>query len=166
MPVLKKPTAQRPEDKPVDDRAQLAAAVSVIKVAPRDFTATLLVTGTLVPRDEILVGPEVEGLRIVEVLADEGDRVKKGQILARLVSDTLDAQVAQNDAALAKATAAIAQAKSNIVSAEARMVEARNTFERGKPLRQSGYVSEAVQDQREASAQDRAGRVGRGKGRD
>ena len=122
-----------------------------MRVDLRDFVATLPVTGTLVPRDEILVGPEVEGLRIVEVLADEGDKVKKGQILARLVNDTLDAQLAQNTAALAKSNAGISQAKSNIVAAEAKLVEARNAYDRGKTLRQSGYVSEAVQDQREAA---------------
>ena len=80
----------------------------------------MLATGSLVAREEILVGPEVEGLRVTEVLADEGMRVKKGDVLARLVADTLDAQVAQNDAALARATAAIAQARSAIVQAEAR----------------------------------------------
>ena len=82
----------------------------------------------------------------------EGDKVKKGQILARLVTDTLDAQVAQNDAAQAKATAVVAQANSNIASAQAKLVEARNAFDRGKPLRQSGYLSEAVQDSRESAA--------------
>ena len=95
--------------------------MTVARVAPADFTATVLATGSLVAREEILVGPEVEGLRVTEVLADEGMRVKKGDVLARLVADTLDAQVAQNDAGQARATAAIAQARSAIVQAEARL---------------------------------------------
>ena len=111
-----------------------------------------VVNGTLVAREEILVGPEIEGLRVTEVLADEGDRVKKGQVLARLVSTTLEAQVAQNDAGLARATAAIEQARSNIKSAEARQVEAKNAYERGQPLSKSGYLSESVLDQRQAAA--------------
>ena len=83
-------------------RAPLAGLPS--RAAQRsDFTETVLVTGSLVPREEILVGPEVEGLRVTEVLADEGERVKKGDVLATLVADTLDAQIAQNDAALARA---------------------------------------------------------------
>lgn len=130
----------------------LAPSVTVVRAAPSDLLETVQLTGTVVARDEILVGPEVEGLRIVEVLADEGDQVKKGQVLARLVSDTLEAQLAQNAAAVARATAAIAQARSNIMSAEARVVEARNALERGKPLRQSGYMSDAVLDQRESAA--------------
>ena len=69
----------------------------------------MLATGSLVAREEILVGPELEGLRVTEVLADEGARVKKGDVLARLVADTLDAQLAQNDAGLARSAAAIAR---------------------------------------------------------
>ncbi|KAB2920793.1 MAG: efflux RND transporter periplasmic adaptor subunit [Hyphomicrobiaceae bacterium] len=130
----------------------LAAAVTVVRVAHSDFTETVLATGSLVAREEILVGPEVEGLRIVEVLVDEGARVKKGDVLARLVADTLDAQLAQNDAGLARTTAAIAQAKSSIVQAEAKLAETRNAFERAKPLRQAGHMAESAYDQREQAA--------------
>jgi HlyD family secretion protein len=131
---------------------QLAAAVTVVRAAPAHFVETVLATGSLVAREEILVGPEVEGLRIIEVLADEGRRVRKGDVLAKLVADTLDAQVAQNDAGLARAAAAIAQAKSSIVQADARVVEARNAFERAKPLRTAGHMSESAYDQREQAA--------------
>jgi HlyD family secretion protein len=129
-----------------------AGVVSVARVDPAEFTETVLATGSLAAREEILVGPEVEGLRITEVLADEGQRVQKGDVLARLVADTLDAQVAQNDAALARTAAAIAQARSAIVQAEARLAESRNAYERAKPLRQGGHMTEAVFDQREQAA--------------
>ncbi len=129
-----------------------AAVVTVARVAPADFIETVLASGSLVAREEILVGPEVEGLRITEVVADEGTRVKKGDVLARLVADTLDAQVAQNDAALARSSAAIAQAKASIVQAEARLVEGRNSLDRARPLRGAGHMTEAVFDQREQTA--------------
>jgi HlyD family secretion protein len=129
-----------------------AAAVTVARVGPADFKETVLATGSLVAREEILVGPEVEGLRITEVLADEGMRVKKGDVLARLVADTLDAQLAQNDAALARSTAAIAQARSAIVQAEARLVEAQNAFERAKPLKAAGHMAESAYDSRQQAA--------------
>jgi HlyD family secretion protein len=86
------------------------------------------------------------------VLADEGLRVKKGDVLARLVSDTLEAQVAQNEAGLARATAAIAQARSAIVQAEARVTESSNAFERAKPLRVAGHMAESAYDSREQAA--------------
>lgn len=128
------------------------ARVSVTRAAPQNFVETVLVTGSLVAREEILVGPEVEGLRVTEVLADEGTRVKKGDVLARLVVATLDAQVAQNDANLARTQAAIAQARSNITQAEARLIEARNAFERAKPLHAAGHMPDAQYDQRQQAA--------------
>jgi RND family efflux transporter MFP subunit len=144
------PDASKAAKAPADDA--IAAVVTVARVVPADFTETVLATGSLVAREEILVGPEVEGLRITEVLADEGTRVKKGDVLAKLVADTLDAQLAQNDAAIARTVAAIAQAKASIVQAEARLVESRNALERAKPLRQAGHMTEAIFDQREQAA--------------
>jgi RND family efflux transporter MFP subunit len=137
---------------PSESALAIAAVVTVSRVAPADFTATVLATGSLVAREEILVGPEVEGLRVTEVLADEGMRVRKGEVLARLVADTLDAQVAQNDASQARAAAAIAQARSAIVQAEARLEEARNAFERAKPLKAAGHMAESAYDQRQQGA--------------
>jgi HlyD family secretion protein len=132
-------------------REEPAPAVTVARATLAPLTETVLVTGTLVPRLEVLVAPEVEGLRVVELLVEEGDRVKKGQLLARLEQETLKVQLAQNEATLARAHAAIAQAQSNVAAAEARRVEASNAFDRARPLRQSGTVSESTLDQREAA---------------
>jgi len=89
-------------------------AVSVAVVATTEFTETAVVSGSLVPRDEILVTPEINGYRVLDLKVDEGDRVKKGDVLATLVSESLDAQSAQSDASLARAEAAISRAKSQI----------------------------------------------------
>ena len=127
-------------------------AVTVVRAEPAALQESVVITGTLVPRLEILVAPEIEGLRVVDLVADEGDRVTKGQILARLETETLKVQLAQNDASLARADAAIAQARSAIVSAEAHEVEARKALERGLPLKSSGAITDAVLDQRESAA--------------
>jgi RND family efflux transporter MFP subunit len=121
-------------------------------VEPADFVETAMVSGSLVAREETLVSPEVEGFRVVELMVEEGDEVKKGQILARLVADQLEAQIAQNDANNARSDAAIARAKSQIVEAEARQKEAEAQLERAVPLKKSGYLSGAVFDQRESAA--------------
>lgn len=127
-------------------------AVTAARVDVHDFVETVLVTGSLVAREEILVSPEVDGLRVLELKADEGDWVKKGDILAVLVFEQLDAQLAQNEAALARSDAAIAQAKSQIVEAEARLSEANASLERARPLVKDKYLSESVFDQRDAAA--------------
>ena len=136
-----------------------APTITVSKVGIDNFVETAAVSGSLVPREEILVSPEVEGLRVLELLADEGDKVKKGQVLARLVAEQLDAQLAQNDANLARSDAAIAQAESQIVQFEAQSKEAAAQFERAVPLKQSGYLSGATYDQRESAAHTTAAQL-------
>lgn len=134
-------------------------AVSVAKVVEADFTELITVSGSLVPRDEILVAPEIEGFRVLALNVDEGDRVKKGDVLATLVQESLDAQLAQNTASLARASAAISQTESQIIEATARLAEAEANFERAKPLKNSGYLSGSTYDQREASAKTTAAQL-------
>jgi RND family efflux transporter MFP subunit len=133
-------------------RDEAAPSVTVVRAAAAPLKETLLVTGTLVPRLEVLVAPEVEGLRVTELLVEEGTRVAKGQVLARLEKETLLALLAQNDAALAKTRAAITQAQSNIAAAEARKVETSNALDRARPLSKTGVLSDSTLDQREAAA--------------
>lgn len=124
-------------------------AVTVVEAAEADFVETVLVTGSFVPREEILVAPEVDGLRVLELKAEEGDVVKKGDLLAVLVTEQLDAQLSANEAALGSAKASIERARSQIFEMEARVAEAKAQLERARPLVQSKYLSESVFDQRE-----------------
>ena len=71
--------ARAVETASVPDAAAIAPAVTVVPAERREIVERAVVTGTLVPRDEILVSPEVEGLRITDLLVEEGDRVTKGQ---------------------------------------------------------------------------------------
>ena len=135
-----------------EEETAKAPAISVTKLKQSEFVETALVTGSLIAREEILVSPEIEGFRVLELFADEGSTVKKGQVLARLVAEQLEAQVAQSDANMARANAAIAQAKSRITEAEARKSEADAQLERAVPLKKSGYLSGSVYDQRESAA--------------
>jgi HlyD family secretion protein len=62
-----------------------SAAVTATKAKNACYADTLGVTGVLVPRSEVLVRPDQEGLQITQVSADIGDGVKSGQTLAQLV---------------------------------------------------------------------------------
>lgn len=139
-----------------------ASPAPVVTVAPASvasFVDSIAVTGSLVARSEVLVAPEVEGLRIVVLAAEEGDTVARDAVLARLEQETLESQLAQNTASLARSAAAIAQARSQITQAEARLAEAQSAFDRAKPLQKSGAVSDAVYDQREAAARTTAAQL-------
>jgi HlyD family secretion protein len=60
------------------------AAVTVLKAAKSCFSAIVEVSGIVIPREENSVRPERQGLKVAEVLADAGETVTAGQILARL----------------------------------------------------------------------------------
>ena len=73
-----------------------------------------------------------EPLRVKEVLVDEGDLVRPGQVLVRLDTSTIDEELAKNEAAVAAAreefaaaNSAIAEANSEIAAANADVAGAR-----------------------------------------
>jgi RND family efflux transporter MFP subunit len=134
------------------DRAAgpLPPAVTVTQAANREFVDRLFVSGTLVARDEAMVGAQLDGLRITELLADDGDRVTKGQVLARLDRSQIDTLVAQNDAALLRADAAIAQATNQIGQFEAVLAQTEADLDRARKL-DVKIITQATLDQRTAA---------------
>jgi HlyD family secretion protein len=62
----------------------VGAAVSVMKAKKACFKDSVEVTGILVPREEVLVRPEREGMQVVQVVAEAGQTVRAGDTLARL----------------------------------------------------------------------------------
>jgi HlyD family secretion protein len=109
-------------------------AVTVEQAARREFVERLFVSGTLVAREEAMIGSPLEGLRLTAILADDGDRVEKGQVLARLDRSQLDALLAENDAAIVRAKATIEQARSQIAQFDASLVQASADLERSQKL--------------------------------
>lgn len=140
-------------EEPVAKLAQKARppAITVVEAKRISFVDNVLVTGSLVPREEVLVGPEIDGYRLTELLAEEGDHVKKGQVLARLSREILEAQLAQNSASLSKTQAAMDQVRNQIVESEATVRQVEDAFNRVKPLRESGVASQATFDDRDAA---------------
>jgi HlyD family secretion protein len=91
------------------------ATLTVPAIKPRqsDWQVGLSANGSIAPWREVIVGSELGGLRLAEVDVEVGDRVHKGQVLARLFSAGLDAELAQQEATLEESRSALAQAQSN-----------------------------------------------------
>lgn len=88
-----------------------AAHTYVTKPVTRGLLAVdVSATGTLAPRDQVDVGAEVSG-RIDELYVDFNDRVKKGEVLARINTDQYEAQLRQAQASLEQAQATLAQTR-------------------------------------------------------
>lgn len=134
-------------------------AITVTSAKRDEIVQSVVVSGSMIAREEALVSPEIDGYVITELLAEEGDRVAAGQVLARLSRTTLEVQRAQNEAQIARAEAAVDQAKAQIVEAEANLVQANNAFDRTKALRDSGNASLETFDQRAAAARGAQARL-------
>jgi HlyD family secretion protein len=137
----------------------VAPAITVAAAARTELRETVIVTGSFVARDEVMVSPEVDGLTIVEILAEEGNKVAAGQVLARLNREMLDVQLAQNAAQISRAEAAIAQARAQITEATASRTLAQQQLERTQQLQRSGAATADVLDQRTTAARTSAARV-------
>ena len=123
-------------------------AVTIVPATKREFVDRLFVSGTLVAREEAQVAARIDGLAIVELDAEDGDRVKEGQVLARLDRTQLDALMAQNDAATKRADAAIDQARSLIAQSQAQVQFSNADFERARKL-EAGVMAASTVEQRE-----------------
>jgi HlyD family secretion protein len=124
-----------------------AASMTVNVVSPTSvtFDRTIAATGTIRARDELVVGSDAAGVRLIEVLVDVGSPVRQGQLLARGDDALLRAQLAQADASVRQAQVELELAGDNLRRAE--QLEAKGF-----------YSSEAVQTRR-SSAETAAAKV-------
>ena len=96
-----------------------ALTVSLTQAKRNSLPIQLAANGTVAAWQEASVGSETVGLRVAELHANVGDQVKKGQLLARFASESVQADVALARAALAEAQANAAEAAANAARARA-----------------------------------------------
>ena len=106
-------------DKAADKKAAAKPALTVTTVTPQQvlLPVTLVANGNIAAWQEASIGAEASGLRVAEVLVNVGDRVRRGQVLARFAGETVRAEAAQARASLAEAEAAAADAANNAARA-------------------------------------------------
>lgn len=95
--------------------AKAKSALTVSTVTPRtvEWPRSLTTNGNIVAWQEVVIGAEIGGLRLTDVLVNVGDKVKRGQLLARIANDTVEADLAQANAAVAEEEAMQAEAVAN-----------------------------------------------------
>ncbi|MDQ8022092.1 MAG: efflux RND transporter periplasmic adaptor subunit [Moraxellaceae bacterium] len=90
-----------------------ALTVSVTSLQAGTLPVRLAANGNIEAWQEAIVGAEANGLRLAEVQANVGDKVRRGQTLARFAAGTTEAGLAQSRAAVAEAELALAEAVAN-----------------------------------------------------
>jgi HlyD family secretion protein len=128
-----------------------APTISVIVAQKKQIAQDLVVTGSFAAGANVLVSPLVSGYPVIEILAEEGDTVKAGQLLARLDANDVDIQLIQNSASLASNDAELAQAKNKIEQAKINKDRSLSDLNRTKKLRSTGVSTVEQFDQRQAA---------------
>lgn len=90
-----------------------AVPVSTVPVSSTNLDRTITVVGTLFPKDEAILGAEVEG-RVEKTTVDFGDRIQAGQLLAQIDTTTYEALARQAEANVARAYANATNAEHNL----------------------------------------------------
>lgn len=103
-------------------------ALTVTSVSPQQesWDTTIQADGVISAWQEAIIASEIGGLRITEVLVDMGESVKKGQPLVKLSPETVEADIAQQQAVINQAKAEVLKAQASVKQSEAGVVQAQS----------------------------------------
>ncbi len=114
--------------------------VSTEKVVKRTITETVNASGKIYPEIEVKMSPDISG-EIVELNVEEGDSVKKGQVLARIYGDIYATQRDQAAAIVSQQQAQTANAQASIGAMQASLDQAKKTYDMQKELYDEKVIS-------------------------
>jgi HlyD family secretion protein len=107
--------------------------VEVVRLTQQDLTTQIYGNGTVEAKEVVNISSKITG-RLVEVAVDQGDRVKRGQVLAKLDPAELQAQSRQATATAEKAGASVALEQANLQKAQANLLLAEKNRTRFSAL--------------------------------
>jgi len=127
-------------------------------------------SGKVVPIQTVNLSPKVGG-KLVELLVDQGDLVKEGQIVAKMDSSSIEPQILQAQSAVASARANLERlrngsrledinaAKAQVEAAKARADLAQKRLDRFQALSQQGVIARDRLDEIIADAEAAQGNL-------
>lgn len=121
-----------------------AAAIEVTLQASekRDITETVAASGKIYPETEVKISSEVSG-EIIQITIQEGDSVKKGDLLIAINPDIYQSMVDRAEAALNQARANLATSRAREAQAKAQAENAEISFNRNKRLFEQKVISDS-----------------------
>src|SRR5437660_1088874 len=141
----------------VNQSQKNVVTVQTSKVIKQDISSQVTASGQIKPKTLVNVGANAMG-RIVRLFVKEGDKVKKGQILAQLENVQSAADVDMTRATLSStqtdavaAEAALNTAQAQLKSSTADLARAKLDFDRAQSLFKSALISKADFDTKRAA---------------
>src|SRR5271165_4591404 len=139
------------------------------KVVREDITSVVTASGEIKPKVQVNIGSNAFA-KITHLYVKEGDRVKRGQMLATLDNVQPAADVSANDSALnaartdaIAADAAVNTAASDLKSADAAFEHAQLDYQRAKDLYDSQLIAKADYDAKKAAIDTATAQLGMSK---
>src|SRR4051794_32946150 len=124
--------------------------VTAEKVGRRTIIETVNASGKVYPEIEVKISPDISG-EITELNVEEGDSVKKGQVLARIYADIYSSQRDEAQARVIQSQATVANSQAALDALKAQLDQARTTYERNKGLFDQKVISKAELEQFETA---------------
>jgi HlyD family secretion protein len=141
----------------VNQSQKNVVSVQTGKVVKQDISSQVTASGQIKPKTLVNVGANAMG-RIVRLFVKEGEKVKKGQVLAQLENVQSAADVEMTRATLASAQtdavaaeAALNTAEAQLKSSTADLARARLDYERNEGLYKDQLISKADYDTKKAA---------------
>ncbi|TWJ14065.1 efflux RND transporter periplasmic adaptor subunit [Geobacter argillaceus] len=126
--------------------------VKVVTMEKRDLTAQVYGNGTVEAKVVVGISSRITG-RIVALYADQGNRVTRGQLLARLENDDLLQQERQSEAGVNRSAASLSVEQANLRKARVSLALAEKNAERYKLLAGNDLVSRMEAEQYDTTFQ-------------
>ena len=120
--------------------------IKTVSVRKSDLTAQVYGNVTVEAKVVVGVSSKITG-RILEVYVDQGDLVKRGQLLARLENDDFTHQERQSEAGLNRSVAGLQVEQANLRKAKANLALAEKNAGRFKILADKNLVSRLEAEQ-------------------
>jgi len=124
--------------------------VTTEKVQLRTITESVNASGKVFPEIEVKVSPDISG-EVVNLFVEEGDRVTKGQVLAKIYADIYSTQRDQVTASVNQSEAQYENVKAGLSGLKTSYENTKTTYERYKKLLEDKIVSRAEFEQTEQS---------------
>jgi len=119
--------------------------VTVEKTGRHTIEETVSASGKIFPETEVKISPDVSG-EIIDLFFEEGDSVKKGDLLLTIRPDIYQSIVEQAEAAVNQTKATLANANARLIQVQAQFDNAKTTFERNTKLYSEKVLAQADYD--------------------
>lgn len=127
----------------IENRDKIKIAVE--KVERRDILEKVGTNGKIYPVKEVKLSVEVPG-EVTKILVEEGDSVKKGDLLLVLNPSTYSTSVSRANAAYNSALSGLSTAKARNSTSQAQYIIAEKDYRRKEGLHLSGVISDSEFD--------------------